>query len=81
MLQQASLTTWDGGLFQDDDVAFLRAASRQLAHQYGLDPARVEVGYRRYTTLKSTARQSPKWSLKGLMWERAEPRDLTLRTL
>src|SRR5713101_3142447 len=31
--------------------------------------------------LISSARQSPKWSLRGLRWDRTEARDLTLRTL
>jgi len=29
----------------------------------------------------SIARQSPKCSLRGLTWDRTEPKDLTLRTL
>lgn len=54
---QLTLSAWSPTRGQGGD-AFLAEVARLVARHFGLPPEQVEVSYRRYTTLKSTARRA-----------------------
>jgi len=54
---QLTLSAWAGPL-PPDDAPYLAWVARLVARHFGLRASDVEVSYRRYTTLKSTARRA-----------------------